>query len=162
MLRRAVQKRPYDFEPILAPVLQAFQSTISESTNFTLYRLAFGREMRLPFDFKTPLPVPPREVKTLASEIAVDQKWCYRIARETTGFSHRRAENRYNERTMEHTYLFEAQVRVVQRTHSSGLPSMLNPKYLVICYVLEIRGPVHMLRKLDFRKVFTANHDAVS
>ena len=52
-------------------------------------------------------------------------------------------------------------MRVVQRTHPSGVPSKLNPKYLVPCEVLEIRGPVLTLRELDSRKVFTANHDAV-
>ena len=81
MLRRAVQKRPYDWEPLVAPVLQAYRSTISESTGSTLYKLAFGREMRLPIDFKAPLPEPPQDIRTLASEIAKDLEWCYRIAK---------------------------------------------------------------------------------
>ena len=81
MLRRAAQKRLYDWEPLLAPVLQAYRSTISESTGFTQYRLAFGREMRLPIDFKAPLPEPPRDIPTLAREIAEDLEWCYRIAK---------------------------------------------------------------------------------
>ena len=59
MLRRAVQKRPYDWEPLLSPVLQAYRSTISEATGFTPYRLTFGREMRLPIDLGTPLSEPP-------------------------------------------------------------------------------------------------------
>ena len=70
MLRRAVQKRPYNWEPLLVLVLQAYRSTISESTGFTPYRLAVGREMRLPIDFWAPLPELPRDIRTLASEIA--------------------------------------------------------------------------------------------
>ena len=58
MLRRAVQRRPYDWEPLLPAVLQAYRSTPSESTGFTPYRLVFGREMRLPIDIGTPLPEP--------------------------------------------------------------------------------------------------------
>ena len=81
MLRRAVQKLPYDWEPLLAPVLQAYRSTILESTSFTPYRLAFGREMLLPIDFGEPLPEPPRYIRTLAIEIAEDLEWCYRIAK---------------------------------------------------------------------------------
>ena len=133
MLRRAVQKRPYDWEPLLAPVLQAYRSTISESTGFTPYRLAYGREMRLPIDFGTPLPGPPRDIRTLARETAEDLEWCYRIAKKITGFSHRRAENRYNERTVEETYRPGALVRVLERTYPSGVPSKLNPKYSGLC-----------------------------
>ena len=66
MLGRAVQKRPFDWEPLLAPVLQSYRSTISEATGFTPYRLAFGREMRLPIDIGIPLPEPTRDVRTFA------------------------------------------------------------------------------------------------
>ena len=38
MQQRAVQKRPYDWEPLLSPVLQEYRSTISEETIFTPYR----------------------------------------------------------------------------------------------------------------------------
>jgi len=72
MLRRAVQKRPYDWEPLLAPVLQAYRSSVSQATGFTPHRLAFGREMRLPVDFGTPLPEPPRDVRTYANDLAED------------------------------------------------------------------------------------------
>ena len=82
MLRRAVQKRLYDWGPLLAPVLQAYLSTISKSTCFTPYRLSFGREMRLPIDFGTPLLKPPRNIRTLARETAEDLEWCYQIAKE--------------------------------------------------------------------------------
>ena len=92
---------------------------------------------------------------------ADDLEWCYGIAKQITGFSHRRAENRYTKRTVELTYRPGALVRVVQRTHPSGEPSKLNPKYSGLCEVLEIQGPVMTLRELDFRKVFSANHDAV-
>ena len=161
MLRRAVQKRPYDWEPLLAPKLQAYRSTISESTGFTPYTLAFGREMRLPIDFGTSLPELPRDIRPLARKTAEDLEWCYRIANEITGFSHRRAENRYNERTVDKTYRPGALVRVVQHTHPSGVPSNFNSKYSGLCEVLEIRGAVLTLRELDSRKVFTANNDAV-
>ena len=69
MVRRAVQRKPYDWESLLAPVLQAYRSSVSEATGFTPYRLAFGREMRLPVDLGTPLPKPPRDVRTLAAEL---------------------------------------------------------------------------------------------
>ena len=94
MLLRAVQKRPYDWEPLVAPVLQAYRSTISECMGFTPHRLAFGREMRQLIDLGTPLPDPPRSVRTLAAEIAEDLEWSYRIAREIIGFNHRRAQAR--------------------------------------------------------------------
>ena len=70
MLRRALQKRPYDKEPLLAPVLQVYRSSISESTNFTQHRLAFGRKMRRLINFGMPLPDPPRSVRTLSAKIA--------------------------------------------------------------------------------------------
>ena len=101
MLRRAVQKRPYDWEPLLSPVLQAYRSTVSESTGFTPYRLTFGREMRLPIDLGTPLPEPPRDIRTITAEVAENLEWSYQIAREIIGFGHRRAESRYNERMVE-------------------------------------------------------------
>ena len=62
MLRRAVQKRPYDWEPLLSPLLQAYRSTIFKATGFTPYRLTFGREMRLPIDLGTPSPEPQRDI----------------------------------------------------------------------------------------------------
>ena len=81
ILRRAVQKRPFDWEPLLAPVLQSYRSTISEATGFTPYRLAFGREMRLPVDVDTPMPEPPRDVRTFAANLAEDLEWSYSRAR---------------------------------------------------------------------------------
>ena len=42
MLRRAVQKKPYEWEPLLAPVLQASRSTVSEAIGFTPYRLVLA------------------------------------------------------------------------------------------------------------------------
>ena len=101
MLRRAIQRRPYEWEFLLAPVLQAYRSTVFEDTGFTPYSLAFGREMRLPIDFGTPMPEPPRYVRTLAAELAEDLEWSYKVARETLGHAHMRAENRYNESVVE-------------------------------------------------------------
>ena len=72
ILRRTVQRKPYDWESLLVPVLQGYRSSVSEATGFTLYRLAFGREMRLPVDLGTPLPEPPRDLRTLAAELAED------------------------------------------------------------------------------------------
>ena len=100
MLRRAVQKRPYDWKPLLAPVLQAYRSTVSEATGFTPFRLAVKREMRLPIDLETLLPEPPRDIRTLPGETAEDLEWAYRIARKIIGHGHRRAEARYNERVV--------------------------------------------------------------
>ena len=86
MLRRAVASRPYDWEPLFPTVLQAYRSTVSESTGFTPHRLVFGREMCLPIDFGSPLPEPPRSVRTQANTLAEDLEYSYRIAREVTGF----------------------------------------------------------------------------
>ena len=104
MLRRAVQNRPYDWEPLLSPVLQAYRSTISEVTGFTPYRLTFGREMRLPIDLWTTLPEPPRDIRTMAAEVAENLEWSYQIAREIIGFGHCRAESRSNEKIVENQY----------------------------------------------------------
>ena len=100
MLRRAVQKCPYDWEPLLSPVLRAYRSTVSKSTGFTLFRLVFGREMRLPIDFGSPLPEPPRDIRMLAVELTEDLEWAYKLGRETIGHGHRKAENRYNEHSV--------------------------------------------------------------
>ena len=75
MLRRDVQKRLFDSEPLLAPVLQSYRSTISKATGFTPYRLAFGREIRLPVDVGTLMPEPPRDVQTFAADLAKDIEW---------------------------------------------------------------------------------------
>ena len=77
---------------------------MSEATGFTPHRLAFGREMRLPVDLGTPLPEPPRDVRTLAAELAEDLEYSYRVPREVIGHGHRRAENRYNEHVVERVY----------------------------------------------------------
>ena len=62
MLRRAIPKRPYDGEPLLPAVLQAYRSTPPEVTGFTPHFLAFGSEMRLPVHLGSPLPEPPRNI----------------------------------------------------------------------------------------------------
>ena len=161
MLRRAVQKRSYDWEPLLSPVLQAYRSTLSESTGFTPFRLVFGREMRLPIDFGSPLPELPRDIRTLVVELTENLEWAYRLAREMIGHGHRRAENRYNDRTVEKLYRPRALVRVIQHTHHSGVPAKLNPKYSGFSEILEVRGPILSLQELNTRRVFTANHDSV-
>ena len=56
LLRRVVQSRPYDWEPLLAPGLQSYRSTVSKATGFTPYRFAFGRMMRLFVYLGMPLP----------------------------------------------------------------------------------------------------------
>ena len=75
MLLRAVQRLPYDLEPLLPAVLQAYWLTPSEATNFTPHRLAFGREMRLPIDIGTPLPEPPRDIRAFANNLIEDLEW---------------------------------------------------------------------------------------
>ena len=161
MLHRAIASRPYDWEPLLPTVLQAYRSTVSESTGFTPHRLVFGREMCLPIDFGSPLPEPPRSVRTLANTLAEDLEFFYRIAREVTGFQHKRAENRYNERVVEKLYAPGVLVRVIQHTHPGGVPSKLAQRYSGLCEVVQVRNPVLTLRELDTLRVFTANHDAV-
>ena len=161
MLRRAVLKRPYDWEPLLPTVLQAYRSSITESTGFTPFRLAFGREMRLPIDLGSPTPDPPREIRTFAAELAEDLEWSYRVAREVIGLGHRRAESRYNERVVAKQYKPGVLVRVLVHTHPHGVPSKLNAKYSGLCEVVEVRGPTLTLRELDTQRIFTASHDAV-
>ena len=113
MLQRAVYKRPYDWEPLLSPVLQAYPSTIPEATGFTQYRLTFSREMRLPSDLGTPLPDPPRDIRTMAAEVAENLEWWFQIAREIISFGHRRTESRYNEKIIEKQYKPGNLVRIV-------------------------------------------------
>ena len=107
MLRRAVQKRPYDWEPLLPAVLQAYRSTPSESTGFTPSRLVFGREMHLPVDIGIPLPEPPRDIRTYANILSEDLEWAYKVAREVIGTQHKRAETRYNDH-VSRSYLNQA------------------------------------------------------
>ena len=102
--------------------------------------------MRLPIDLGTPLPEPPRDIRTMAAEIAENIEWSYQIAREIIGFGHRRPESRYNERMVEKQYKPGNLVRVVQHTHLYGVPSKLNPKFSRLCKVLEVRGPTDSKR----------------
>ena len=104
MLRCAVQRRQYDWESLLAPVLQSYRSTVSEATGFTPFSLAFGREMRLPIDLGSPLPEPPRDVRNFAAELTEDLVWSYKVARNIIGHGHNRAESRYNKRVVERAY----------------------------------------------------------
>ena len=161
MLRRAVQRRIYDWEPPLPAVLQAYRSTPSESTGFTPHQLVFGREMRLPIDIGTPLPEPPRDIRTFANSLVEDLEWSYRAARETTGLQQCRSEARYKERLVKHLYTPGALVRVLHHGRHFGAPSKLDAPYSGLCEVLEVKGPVLTLRKLDSQRVFTASHDAV-
>ena len=161
MLRRAVQRRPYDWEPLMPAVLQAYRSTPSEAANFTPNRLAFGREMRLPIDVGTPIPEPPRDISTFANNLVEDLEWSYGVAREVSGLQHRRSENRYNERVVEKLYAPSTYVRVLQHGRHLGAPSKLVSLYYGLCEVVEVRGPVLTLRELDSQRIFTANHDAV-
>ena len=96
MLRRAVQRRLNDWEPLLPAVLQAHRSTPSEATSFTPHRLAFGREKRLPIDVGKPLPKPPHDILTVANNLVEDMEWSYGVAREVSGLQHYRSEGRYN------------------------------------------------------------------
>ena len=115
-------KRPFDWEPLLSPVLQAYWSTITEATEFTLFQLTFGREMRLPIDFGAPLTEPQGDICTMAAEVAENLEWSYQIAREIICFRHRSAESRYNENMVEKQYKPGSLVRVAQHTHPYGVP----------------------------------------
>ena len=103
--------------------------------------------MRLPIDFGTLLPEPPRDIRTLAVELTDDLEWAYTLERETIKHKHCKAENRYNERVVKKLDSPGSLVRVIQNTHPTGVPSKLNPKYSGICEVLEIRGPILTLQK---------------
>lgn len=60
--------------------------------------------MRLAIDFSTPLPEPPRDIRTYANLMLEDLEWSYQVAREVTGLEHQRSEKRYNEKVVEKTY----------------------------------------------------------
>ena len=117
--------------------------------------------MRLPIDIGSPLPLPPRDVRSFAIELAEDLEWSYKVAREIIGHGHKRAESRYNERVVERAYLPGCLVRVLQHARNRNVPSKLDTQYSGLCEVLEVSGPLLTLRELDTRRVFTANHDAV-
>ena len=114
MLRRAVKKCPYDWAPLLAPVLQAYRSSIFEATGFTPHRLTFGREMSLPVDFGTPLPEPVRNLHSFAIDLADQLEWAYRLSRKVIGLGHKRAQVRHNERVVQKQFVPDALVRVVR------------------------------------------------
>ena len=142
-------------------MLQAYRWSVSEATGFTPYRLAFGREMRLPDDLGTPLPEPPRDVRTLAAELAEELVYLYRVSREVIGHGHRRTENRYNEHVVERAYQPGTLVRVLLHSRSRNVPSKLDAQYSGLCEVVEIRGTLLTLRELDMRRILTANYDSV-
>ena len=108
-----------------------------------------------------PLPEPPRDLRTFASELAEDLEWFYRIAREVIMHKHKRAESRYNERVVERVYQPGCIVRVLQHGRNRNVPSKLDAQYSGLCEVLEVRGALLTLRELATQRVFTANHDAV-
>ena len=126
MLRRSVQKGVFDWEPLLSPVLKAYLSIISEATGITPYRLTLGCEMRLPIDLETPLPKTPRDIRTMAAEVAENLEFSYQIAREIISYGHRRAEPRYNERIVKTQYTPGSLFRIIQYTHRYGVPTKLN------------------------------------
>ena len=161
MLRRAVQKRPYEWEPLLPAVLQPYRSTSSESTGFTPSRLVFGRKMRFPINIGTPLPGPPREIRTYANILSEDLEWAYIVAHEVIETQHKRAKTRYNDHVVERLFKPGVFVRVLQHGRNYGAPSKLVPHSSGLCEVLALTGPILTLRELDTRREFTANHDAV-
>ena len=69
--------------------------------------------MRQPVDLGTPLPEPPRSIRTLVSSLAEDLEWSYKVARKVIEHNHKRAERRFNERTVEKMYGVGSLVRVV-------------------------------------------------
>ena len=74
--------------------------------------------MRLPIDLGSPLPEPPRDVRTFAAELAENLELYYKVAREIIGHGHKRAESRYNERVVERAYQPGCLVRVLQHMQS--------------------------------------------
>ena len=81
-------------------------------------------EMRLPIDLGSPMPNPPREIRTFAAELAEDLEWSYRVAREVIGLGHRRSETRYNERVVAKQYKPGVLVRILIHTHPHTFRSM--------------------------------------
>lgn len=117
--------------------------------------------MRLPIDIGTPLPEPPRDIRTYINNLVEDLEWCYSVAREVSGHQHRRSEARYNERVVDKLYEPGLYVRVLKHGRHFGTPSKLVAPYSGLCEVIRVRKPVLTLRELDTRREFTANHDAV-
>ena len=142
-------------------MLQSYRSTVFEKTGFTPYRLALGREMRLPVDLGPPLPEPPRDVRTFAAELAEDLEWSYTVAREIIGHAHKRAENRYNERLVERAYYLGSLVRVVHHARNRNVPSKLNTQYSGLCELTKVRGALLTLRELDTQRILTGNYNSV-
>lgn len=108
MLRSAVQRKPYNWEPLLPAVIKAYRFTLSVATEFTIYRLVFYRKMRLLIDVGTPPPEPPRDIRMYANLLLEDLEWCYRVVREVTGLENRCCEARYNERVIERNRAYDA------------------------------------------------------
>lgn len=52
-------------------------------------------------------------------------------------------------------------MRAVLHARSRNVISKLDAQYLGLCKVVETRGSLLTLRKLDTQRVFTANHNAV-
>ena len=117
--------------------------------------------MRLPIDIGTPIPEPPRDIRTFANSLVKNLEWLDRATRKTTGLQHRRSEARDNEHLVEHLYTPGALVRVLQHCRHFGALSKFVAPYSGLCEVLEVKGPVRTLRELDSQRVFTASHDAV-
>ena len=117
--------------------------------------------MRLPIDLGSPMPVAPRDVRIFAAELVENLEWSYKFAREIIGHGHKRAKSRYNESVVKSVYKPGCFVRVLQHARNRNAPSKLDTQYSGLCEVLEVRGALLPLRKLNTRRFFTANHDAV-
>ena len=75
-----------------------------------------------------PLPEPSRSIRTLASSLAEDLEWFYKVVSELIGHNHKRAEQKFNDQTVEKMYDVNSLVRVVQFAHSRAVPSKLNAR----------------------------------
>ena len=160
MLRRAVQKRPYDWEPLLPAVLQAYRSTPSEATGYTPHFLAFGSEMRLPVELGSPLPEPPRDIRSYGNLLAENFEWAYRVDREVSDFQ---CPCRDALQSAAHREALPSRRSCARHASwsCSRRPLETRTKVFYLCEVISVRGVLLTLRKLNTRRVFTANHDAV-
>lgn len=122
--------------------MQAYRSTLSEATDFTPHRVVFGWEMPLSIDVGTPIPEPPREIRTHANSLLEYFECSYQVAREVRGLEHRGSEGRYNERFVTKCYTPGKLVRIVQRKNPPDAPLKLNSKFSGHCEVLRVLGPV--------------------
>ena len=161
MLRKAVGDHPEDWEEFLPAILMAYRSTISNSTGYTPYKLAFGREMRLGIDYGEEFPDPPSTFEDYANTLAKNLCDSYKIARETLGNRHKKAKENYDKNSFENFFKVGDLVRTKINTKLVGKATKFSPEWSGLKEIREVRGP--LLRVADLRSGETrvVHHDSV-